>query len=81
MENHTCAAAPREKDTAEQDFLLVREAYEKATGNRWNRSDSEAYEQNKIGNVPLAKIISVCLFKKICGYIPAQVTLQVYDRA
>lgn len=37
----------------------MREAYEKATGNRWNRSDSEAYEQNKIGNVPLAKIISV----------------------
>ncbi len=36
VENHTCAAAPREKETA--DFLLVREAYEKATGNRWNQS-------------------------------------------
>ncbi len=59
VENHTCAAAPREKETAEQNFLLVREAYEKATGNRWNQSDSEAYEQNSIANVPAAKIISV----------------------
>jgi hypothetical protein len=25
----------------------------------WNQSDSEAYEQNKIGNIPAAKIISV----------------------
>jgi len=59
VENHTCAAAPPEKETAEQNFLLVREAYEKATGNRWNQSDSEAYEQNSIGNVPATKIISV----------------------
>ncbi len=57
VENHTCAAAPREKETA--DFLLVREAYEKATGNRWNQSDSEAYEQNRIGEVPAAQIVSV----------------------
>ena len=57
MENHTCAAAPRDKETA--DFLLVREAYEKATGNRWNQSDSEAYEQNSIENVPPEKIISI----------------------
>ncbi len=57
MENHSCAAAPREKETA--DFLLVREAYEKATGNRWSQSDSEAYEQNSIANVPPAKIISI----------------------
>jgi hypothetical protein len=59
VENHTCAAAPPEKETAEQNFLLVREAYEKATGNRWNQFDSEAYEQNKIGSVPADKIISV----------------------
>jgi len=56
VENHTCAAAPREKETA--DFLLVREAYEKATGNRWSQSDSEAYEHNGIANVPPEKIIS-----------------------
>jgi len=60
VENHTSAAAPREREeTAERDFLLVREAYEKATGNRWSQSDFEAYEQYGIRNVPAAKIISV----------------------
>jgi hypothetical protein len=59
VENHTCAAAPREKETAEQNFLLVREAYGKATGNRWNQSDSEAYDQNNIGNMPAARIVSI----------------------
>jgi hypothetical protein len=59
VENHTCAAVPPEKETAEQNFLYVREAYEKATGNRWNQSDSEAYEINRIGDVPAAKIVSV----------------------
>ena len=57
VENHTCAATPPEKETT--NFLLVREAYEKATGNRWNQSDSEAYEQNRIGGVPAAQIVSV----------------------
>jgi hypothetical protein len=57
VENHTSAAAPREKETT--NFLLVREAYEKATGNRWSQSDSEAYEQNSIANVPPEKIISI----------------------
>jgi hypothetical protein len=57
VENHSCAAAPREKETAE--FLLVREAYEKATGNRWSQSDSEAYLQNNIANLPATKIVSV----------------------
>jgi hypothetical protein len=57
VENHTSAAAPREKETA--NFLLVREAYEKATGNRWNQSDSEAYKQNSIGSVPTNKTTSV----------------------
>ena len=37
----------------------MRTVYEKATGNCWNQSDSEAYEQNKIGNVPATKILSV----------------------
>jgi hypothetical protein len=57
VENHACAALPREKETA--NFLLVREAYEKATGNRWNQSDSEAYVQNSIANVPATKIVSI----------------------
>lgn len=59
VENHTCAAAPREKETAEQNFLLVREAYENATGNRWNQSDSEAFDQNNIGSVPAAKTVAI----------------------
>jgi hypothetical protein len=58
-ENHSCAAAPRErKETADQDISLVLAAYEKATGNRWNKSDSEAYHQNGIGNVSVDKTIS-----------------------
>ncbi len=59
VENHTCAAAPREKETAEQNFLLVREAYEKATGNRWSQSDSEVFEQNRIRSVPAPRIASI----------------------
>jgi hypothetical protein len=59
VENYACAAAPIERKTAEQDFLLVREAYEKATGNRWNQSDSEAYRDNGISKVPTGKIVSV----------------------
>jgi hypothetical protein len=59
VESHSCAAAPRErKETADQNLSLVCAAYEKATGNRWNKSDSEAYHQNGIGNVPVAKTIS-----------------------
>ncbi len=41
------------------DFALVRAAYEKATGNRWTNSDSEAYDENEIGRVPVARIVSV----------------------
>ena len=55
----TPARLRRERKKRRQNFLLVREAYEKATGNRWNQSDSEAYEQNSIANVPAAKIVSV----------------------
>jgi hypothetical protein len=59
VENHSCAAAPRErKENADEEFLIVRAAYEKATGNRWSKADSEAYHQNGIGKVPAAKIIS-----------------------
>jgi hypothetical protein len=58
VENHRGASAPREIKTGEQDFLLVRKAYEKATGNRWNQSDSETYQQNSIGNLLATKIVS-----------------------
>jgi hypothetical protein len=53
VENHRCTAAPRErKENANGGFVLVRTAYEKATGNRWNKSDSEAYDENGIEKVP-----------------------------
>jgi hypothetical protein len=60
VENHRCAAAPRERqETGDRHVALVRAAYEKATGNRWTKSDSEAYDENSIKRVPLVKIISV----------------------
>ncbi len=59
VENHRSAAAPREKqEDSDAKFSLVRDAYEKTTGNRWNKSDSETYRQNGIGKMPADKIIS-----------------------
>jgi len=59
-ENHRSAAAPREKqDIADSNFAFVRAAYEKATGNRWNKSDSETYKGNGLNQVPVEKIVSV----------------------
>src|SRR5206468_2858487 len=58
-ENHSCAAEPRERqENADRHFALVRTAYERATGNRWNKSDSEAYNENGIEKLPADKIIS-----------------------
>src|SRR5262245_13168008 len=59
VENHRCAVAPREREeNADRVFALVRTAYERATGNRWNKSDSEAYNENGIEKVPVDKVIS-----------------------
>src|SRR5439155_1838904 len=59
VENHSRAAAPRERDVcSNQDFALVRDAYERATGNRWKKSDSEAYKENGLEKIPAEKIIS-----------------------
>ena len=58
-ENHSCAAEPRERqEIADRHFELVRAAYERATGNRWNKSDSEAYNENGIKKLPADKIIA-----------------------
>jgi len=60
VENHRGAAAPRERpEIADRDFSLVRAAYEKATGNRWSKSDSEAYAENGFRKAPVEKIVSV----------------------
>src|SRR2546425_395073 len=57
--NHSCAAEPRERqENADRHFALVRASYERVTGNRWNKSDSETYHENCIGKVPAEKIIS-----------------------
>ena len=49
VENHSRAAAPRERQEPDREhFALVCAAYEKATGNRWNKADSEAYYENGI---------------------------------
>jgi hypothetical protein len=59
-ENHRAAAAPRERNPpAGSDFDLVRAAYEKATGNRWSRSDTETYEKHRLDGIPVGEIISV----------------------
>lgn len=51
---------PRERhDNRDHDFLPVRAAYEKATGNRWNKSDTAAFEENRLGRIAVDKIISV----------------------
>ena len=42
----------------DRDLTLVRAAYERATGNRWKKSDSEAYCENGLQKVPAEKIIS-----------------------
>jgi hypothetical protein len=56
VENHSAVAAPRERQTGvERDFDLVRTAYQKATGNRWNNSDTSAYEENGLEKMPAEK--------------------------
>ncbi len=58
--HHKSAAAPPEKQPPDcGDLALVRAAYEKATGNRWSKSDTEAYQTNDLKAIPTSKIISV----------------------
>jgi hypothetical protein len=71
-ENHRAAAAPREiNPAAGSDFDLVRAAYEKATGNRWSRSDTETYEKHRLDGIPIGKIISV--LEAVVGRTPAKI--------
>jgi hypothetical protein len=55
-ENHSRAAAPREKHDI--DFEAVRATYEKVTGNLWGQADSEAYAEHRLDQVSVEKIIS-----------------------
>jgi len=59
VENHTLAAKPRERQgSTDRHFALVRDAYEKATGNTWNVSDFTAYEEHGLEKLPAGKIVS-----------------------
>jgi hypothetical protein len=58
--HHNGAAAPPEKQSAAcGDLAIVRAAYEKATGNRWSKLDTEAYQGNGLYEIPVSKIISI----------------------
>ena len=46
------------QENADRHLALVRAAYERVTGNRWSKSDSEAYNENGITKLPADKIIS-----------------------
>src|SRR5947207_12711328 len=59
VENHSSAAAPRERQgSTDRHFALVRDAYEKATGNTWTVSDFNAYEEHDLEKLPAEKIVS-----------------------
>lgn len=59
VENHSRAAAPQERrESSDRHFALVRAAYEKATRNRWKKSDTQTYEQNDLRKLPAERIIS-----------------------
>ena len=59
VENHSRAAAPAERsESAIGHLAVVRAAYEKATGNRWKKSDSDAYQENGLRKLPAETIIS-----------------------
>ncbi len=60
VENHNAAAAPRERqENDNQHFALVSAAYEKATGNRWKKSDTQAYEEHALRKLSIERIVSV----------------------
>jgi hypothetical protein len=72
VENHSRAAAPRERQaSADRHFALVRDAYERATGNTWNDSDSSAYAENGLEEVPVEKILSA--LDVVARRIPAKI--------
>jgi len=72
VENHSSAAVPREsQESGDQHLTLVQSAYERATGNRWNRSDHETYVQNGLRNMPADKIISA--LEAVANRTPARI--------
>lgn len=77
VENHSSAAAPREsQEGVDQHLALVQATYERATGNRWNKSDSKTYTENGLRRVPAGKIISV--IEAVTQRTPAKVNSLAY---
>jgi len=62
---------------ADLDFVLVRDAYERATGDRWKKSDSEAYNENSLQRVPAEKIISA--LEAVARRIPTKINSFVQE--
>ena len=60
-ERKTTAARLRRERGRNPDggFARVRAAYENATGNLWNKSDSAAFQEYGLNRIPVDKIISV----------------------
>jgi len=72
VENHGRAASPPERGKDSDEHLaLVRAAYERATGNRWNKSDFEAYAQNHLRTIPAEKIVSA--LEAVSNRTPAKI--------
>ena len=58
--DHSGAAPPRERETnRDSDFDRVRAAYERFTGNRWSKSDTEAYDKHRLDQIPAGRVVSV----------------------
>jgi hypothetical protein len=58
-ENHSRAAAPREKqEISNSSFAIVRATYERVTGNQWSKSDSGTYAEHGLDRVPVERTIS-----------------------
>ena len=57
--------------------MLVRDAYKRATGDRWKKSDSEAYNENGLHRVPAEKIISA--LEAVARRIPTKINSFVQE--
>lgn len=53
------ASAVDEKPGTSQKLQQVREAYERLTGSRWRKTDTEAYMESGFDNLPLERIVAV----------------------
>ncbi len=71
MENHSRAAAPERAENTDKHLALVQTTYEQTTGNRWNKSDLEAYEQNRLSTMPAEKIVSA--LQAVANRTPAKI--------